>query len=124
MSSNPPPPTLLLYKDKGNGWNPFSPRAVNGARPWNQLVQVQSAELETNTDKPWTLKLGDIVTVCVPENTQSISSQGSSDDDDADIKSDPEDANVMMPSTKASHHAATLNRFGTRGFLAISCHGP
>jgi hypothetical protein len=69
----------------------FPPRAVNGARPWNQLVQVQSADLETDTDEPWTISLGDIVTVCVPENAQSISAQGSGDDDDANIKSDPED---------------------------------
>ncbi|KAJ0422926.1 hypothetical protein BJY00DRAFT_279104 [Aspergillus carlsbadensis] len=83
MPSNPPPPAKLLYKDKGNGWDPLSPRAVNNASPWNQLIQVQSAKLETNTEEPWTISLGDIVTVCVPENTQSISSDG--------IKTDPED---------------------------------
>ncbi|KAL3483020.1 hypothetical protein BJX62DRAFT_245312 [Aspergillus germanicus] len=91
---NPPPAALLLYEDEGDGWDTFSPRAVNDAKPWEQLDQVQSAKLETNTEESWTISLGDIVTVCVPENTQSVSSQGSddgSDDDDADIKSDPED---------------------------------
>jgi hypothetical protein len=118
MSSNPPPPTLLLYKDKGNGWNPFSPRAVNGARPWNQLVQVQSAELETNTDKPWTLKLGDFVTVCVPENTQSISSQGSSDDDDADINPIPK----MTPMLRQSVGSSISGRWTVYGGIHMALH--
>ncbi|KAL2838353.1 hypothetical protein BJX68DRAFT_272684 [Aspergillus pseudodeflectus] len=91
MPSNPPPRALLLYKDKGDGWNPFSPRAVNRARPWKHLIQVQSAELETKDEKPWTIRLGDIVTVCVPESKQSISSDDIKTDPDDDSEDDAED---------------------------------
>lgn len=61
-----PPAAKVLYEKKGYGWSRFSPIPRNGSRPWNSLVQVQYASLET-----WLLHLGHIVTVCALGDTQS-----------------------------------------------------
>ncbi|KAL3455866.1 hypothetical protein BJX64DRAFT_54243 [Aspergillus heterothallicus] len=91
MPSAEPPSAKVLYKEDGEGWSLFSPSALNGRRPWNLLMRVQSANLETTTSKPWKIHLGDIVTVCVRSSDQlsEIPDSQESDDSEDDFDEDP-----------------------------------
>ncbi|KAL2845072.1 hypothetical protein BJY01DRAFT_247889 [Aspergillus pseudoustus] len=113
-----PPTAKLLYKEEGEGWSLFSPMALNGARPWNHLMRVQSANLETATSKPWKIHVGDIVTVCVPGNMDNpgppiILIEDSEDEPDPNEGEDPDD------DPKAYAKVADLRCLGDGRYMAV-----
>jgi hypothetical protein len=55
-----PPPALVLYEYEQHGGSSLRPVPVEGQKPWEDLVQVTKASLET-----WSVHLGDLVAVCL-----------------------------------------------------------
>ncbi|KAL4885946.1 hypothetical protein BJY04DRAFT_119748 [Aspergillus karnatakaensis] len=55
-----PPLALVLYEYEAHGGRSLRPIPVDGQKPWEDLVQVETASLET-----WSVHLGDYVTVIV-----------------------------------------------------------
>jgi len=118
-----PPTAKLLYIEEGEGWSLFSPTAVNGARPWNRLMRVQSANLETATGKPWKIHVGDIVTVCVPGHSDSANLGSNSNSaiviEDSEDEPDPNEGEDPDDDPKAYAKVSDLRCLGDGRYMVV-----